>query len=189
MRLIPLVLLLMVCGGCSLPLTTVTEPAPLGIPPQSELLNIRFKRWSKPLFSGLLGIQREDDTLRYILLDGSGITLARAVVHHDGSNTELVAISKIKESGLPGYLAGALQKIYLLQPAAQPCSRTFFFKLCAEQSTTNNIKYMRAGPFTVFHINYQNDPNSEGVSTILFSQPWLGMQMTLQKLNQKKNTL
>lgn len=188
MRLIPFLMFLITCTSCSLPLTHIVEPIDLKGAPQAKLLNIRFERWSEPLFSGLLGIKRENNTLRYILLDGSGLTLARALVHPDGTYTELKAISKIKESGLPGYLAGALQKIYLLQPADRPCSQTFFFKLCVEKGPTNNLKYMRAGPFTVFHIDYQNEKNTEGASTILFSQPWLGVKMTLQHLNKKEKT-
>ena len=140
---------------------------------------------SELILSHVLGIKREDGSLSYILLDGSGLTLAQARVHYDGTNTDLKAISKIKESSLPNFLAKALQRIYLIAPAGQPCNRTFFFKLCQEQSTNNIFKSMYWGPFTVFHIDYKIGGRQDMVSTVIFSQPWLGIKLSLQRVNRK----
>ncbi len=172
MNISPLVVCLLFLTSCSLPITHFTTSGELEGNQQSKLMKIHFQQWSKPLFAGLIGIQKEKDTLRYILLDSSGITLAQARVMQDGNYTQLKANPEIKKSGLPGFLAHTLQRIYLLQPAHYPCSQTFFFKLCKHIDGLNKNKYLHAGPFTVFDIDYSS------LKTV-FSQPWLGIQMTL----------
>ena len=180
MRLLSLLLLLFICGGCSLPRTRLIPVDAYTKDHHPQLLRLRFERWGQLLFSGLIGIDRGDDYLRYILLDGSGITLARARVDQDGNSSDLKAGTMIRESGLPAFLSETLQRIYLVQPTTLPCSSTFFFKLCLEQKTKNRQKILSAGPFTVFKIVYTQTCPTTDQPSIIFSQPWLGIRLTLR---------
>lgn len=186
MRYCLLLIVVLICTSCSLPMTKNTELTDLESSYMSKVFNIQFSRWSESTFSGLLAVKREGDTLRYVLLDGSGITLAQARVHGDGNFSELKAVAKMKESGLPAFLASVLQRIYLVKPANTPCSQTFFFKLCEEKGTTINRKFMRIGPFTVYDIQYEKENESRNLMTLIYSQPWLGIQITLRPLSSKK---
>jgi len=182
MRYWPLFIFLLLFTGCSLPKTHIGAPAVLDDTPASQLLNISFKRWSKPIFSGLLAIKRGDKTISYVLLDSSGLTLAQALVNHDGNYSELKAVPKITDSGLPSFLARALWRIYLLTPGRKPCSHSLLFKFCAEYDKVSGHKYVGMGPFTLFDIKYLKEKKDEAISTTVYSQPWFGIQITLKQL-------
>lgn len=174
---------MLLSAGCALPASNIPfSPKTTAQPPQAQLLHIRFKRWSKPIYSGLLGIRRKGNSLQYVLLDGSGVTLAQANVQHDGSYSELKAVPKIQESSLPDFLASALQRIFLLEPSTKPCSRNFLIKFCKKEDAIQNRKFMSFGPFKVFDILYKKVNRGNIGVEIIFSKPWFGVQMTLSPL-------
>ncbi len=184
LRIILLFWLLFSCVGCSLPHTRNIGPSdPAVSQDQSVFWKIRFFRWSKPLFSGLLGIKFEQRSLQYVLLDGSGITLARAQVDRSGKISNQSGIARIIDSGLPNYLGSALSKIYFLEPANMPCSHTFFFKLCKERGKNDIVKSLTSGPFTLYTIKYLSRV-ADSPAAIRFSQPWYGVRIEFNDVEQ-----
>jgi len=184
LRIILLFWLLFNCLGCSLPHTRIIGPSdPAVSHDQSVFWKIRFFRWSKPLFSGLLGIKFDQHSLRYVLLDGSGITLARAQVDQSGNISNQRGITRITDTGLPNYLGSVLTKIYFLEPANLPCSHTFFFKLCKEQGKNGMVKSLITGPFTLYTIKYLNRV-ADSPASIRFSQPWYGVRIEFDPVEQ-----
>ncbi len=175
--------LLFTCLGCSLPLTKdISSHSSTPGLDQSLLWKIQFHRWSKPVFTGLLGLRLQKNSLHYVLMDGSGITLIQAQVSHDGNISGQKGVNHITKSELPEYLAESLQKIYFLEPKAQQCSTTFFFKLCRKKGKNMIVKHLSLGPFTLHRTEYKI--NREGKQTmILFSQPWYGIRITLKSLD------
>lgn len=184
LRIILLFCLLFSCVGCSLPKTRNISPTGLAtVQDQSVFWKIRFFRWSKPVFSGLLGIKFEQHSLHYVLLDGSGITLVRARVDQSGKISNQSGIARIINSGLPNFLGSALTKIYFLEPANMPCNHTFFFKLCKEQGKNGIVKSLTTGPFPLYTIEYL-DRVAENPAAIRFSQPWYGIRIEFNDVEQ-----
>jgi hypothetical protein len=180
-NLIPLLCLLF--SACSLPVHTGGSfPMSQGDP--HVLMRIHIESWGTPRFTGLLGLQFHDTGLTYMLLDATGITLLESLVPRDGDFTLIRAAGTLGESSLPGFLASSLRKIFLIDPATEPCADTLILRFCKEKTEANHIKkYVATGPFTFWKAEFNSSTPEKTLPAISFSEPWLGVSLSLTNLN------
>lgn len=182
------VLLGLVCAAsCSLPVKHggIRQEGTTG---ETQLMKIRIKQWGNTRFSGLLVLQNHSTEVYYILLDATGVKLLEARVEKNGDYEIIRASGPVKDTQMPDFLAKSLQRIYLIEPDTAPCSRNMFFWLCLEESADQHmIKYARAGPFTIWSVDYKYDSNSTDWLEVSMSLPWFGVKLTLIRVNHSNN--
>ncbi len=184
-----------ICCGIGLVLCSCTLP-PTATRPESlsgsdggagRLLHLRVERWDKPRFSGLLGWREKPAGLYYVLLDATGVKLLEAEVAVDGSHKLLRVGGPLQKSDFAPFLSKALARIYLQEPDHLPCSGSWLYQLCREESAENGWrKYGQAGPFTVWQVSTgqvsQASLTATGseVEAVVYHQPWLGVRIILE---------
>ncbi len=151
-------------------------------------MKIRIKQWGNTRFSGLLVLQNHSTEVYYILLDATGVKLLEARVEKNGDYEIIRASGPVKDTQTPDSLAKSLQRIYLIKPDTAPCSRNMLLWLCLEESADQHmIKYARAGPFTIWSVDYKYDSNSTDWLEVSMSLPWFGVKLTLIRINHSNN--
>lgn len=182
------VLLGLVCAAsCSLPVKHggIGQEGTTG---ETQLMKIRIKQWGNTRFSGLLVLQNHSTEVYYILLDATGVKLLEARVEKNGDYEIIRASGPVKDTQMPDFLAKSLQRIYLIEPDTAPCSRNMLLWLCMEESADQHmIKYARAGPFTIWSVDYKYDSNSTDWLEVSMSLPWFGVKLTLIQVNHSNN--
>ena len=171
----------MLLSSCSLPDYSHRNMGEIEQQAAGQLYNIRIERWGSVRFSGLLVVRERQAGLYYAMLDPSGVKLVEAEVDPLGEHRLLDAKMGIKDTRLPEYLSSSLQRIYLLEPAELPCSRTFLLKFCRKRSAggdSGQLKYLQAGPVTFWKVETGNEGDRGAIT--LYSQPWLGMRIYLE---------
>ena len=178
------VLLSFVCtASCSLPVKHrgIRQEKTSG---ETQLMKIRIKQWGNTRFSGLLVLQNHSTEVYYILLDATGVKLIEARVKKNGDYEIIRASGPVKDTQMPNFLAKSLQRIYLIEPDTAPCSRNMLLWLCLEESADQHmIKYARAGPFTIWSVDYKYDSNLTSWHKASMSIPWLGVKLILKRVN------
>ena len=165
-------------GGCALPgHPPVEQTLPTS---QSPLLwKMRMYRWGDVVFSGLLVTRKESgNAISYVLLDGTGIKLLHARVNAGGEQEILSVLPPLRKKRLPGFMASALDDIFLLEPDGVDCGRNWLLWLCRENGDEQVVKKAGAGPITFWSAHYipkGDDPRHE----ISFAMPWVGVRMVL----------
>lgn len=182
------VLLGLVCAAsCSLPVKHggIRQEGTTG---ETHLMKIRIRQWGNTRFSGLLVLQNHSTEVYYILLDATGVKLLEARVEKNGDYEIIRASGPVKDTQMPDFLAKSLQRIYLIEPDTAPCSRNMLLWLCLEESADRHmIKYARAGPFTLWSVDYKYDNNSTDWLEVSMSLPWFGVKLTLIRVNHSNN--
>ncbi len=146
-----------------------------------QLKNIVIYSFGNQQFSGLLGLIKQPDGLYYYLLDATGIKLLEVEVKSNGQFDTKNGLKKLTDSSLPGILAKSLLRIYIIEPAELPCSTHIFHRICREQLGDNAlIKYARTGFFTNWQIRYETGIDSG----ITYTQPWVGLKITLSEVKE-----
>ena len=176
--------LIFICTvSCSLPIK-YTEINQEKINNETQLLKIRIKQWGNTRFSGLLVLQKHSSEIYYILLDATGVKLLEARLEKKGNYEIIRASGPIKNTQLPDFLAKSLHKIYFIEPDTEPCSRNMLLWLCMEESADRHIiKYAKAGPFTLWSVDYKYDSNSTDWLEVSMSKQWLGIKLILIRTN------
>jgi hypothetical protein len=183
MKKLPLLLLILaLVAGCALP---ARQPAPVLDQPAADInvlwqLSISQGRTLK--FSGLLGTRREADGLYYVLLDGTGVTLLEARLTARGEQQPIRELGFLREHRLRGFLADSLYRIFLLEPADEPCGRNFLLRLCRKEGEEQRAqKTARAGPVTLWSVEYLSAAAEDDWTEVTFTRPWLGVSLTLTR--------
>jgi hypothetical protein len=180
--LLIVIVLLLVLSSCSLPVSTLPEEPVPQEKHESQLLSIRIERWSSVRFSGLLALQERDAGLYYVLLDATGVKLVETLVSKDGSYNLIHANGPLKDSGLVAFLSEALARVYLFEPRNRPCSRNWLLGFCHQKTGEGQwLKSVKVGPVTIWEALiadlHEDDPLA------VYSQPWLGVRILLEKLH------
>jgi hypothetical protein len=171
--------------ACSLPIKHKSMMRGEAKTGDSQLLNIRIERWGTTRFSGLIALQERSNGIYYVLLDATGVKLMEAMVKEDGNHELVRAHGALKDTHLPEFLSESLQKIYLIEPDILPCSRTLLLWFCMEKLEDNHWhKYMQAGPFRLWSVDYSAGKNNTEWPASSFSQPWIGVNVILTESNQ-----
>jgi hypothetical protein len=151
---------------------------------ETQLMKIRIKQWGNTRFSGLLVLLNHSTEVYYILLDATGVKLIEARVKKNGDYEIIRASGPVKDTQMPNFLAKSLQKIYLIEPHTVPCSRNMLLWLCLEEYADQHmIKYARAGPFTIWSVDYKYANNLTSWHEASMSIPWLGVKLILIRVN------
>lgn len=174
-----LLLALFTGSSCSLPHHIKTLSNTLELRPAPHIKRLSLTHFGDIRFTGLIVLRFGENTIHYALLDGMGIKLLEATVLEDQRYTVQGGIAKVSESPLPEILAEALIRIYLLHPAELPCSRSVLNTFCEkDMDDKSGMKYFRIGPFTSWRVRY----SAETDNTTLYSQPWLGLVLTITEV-------
>ncbi|MDF1614735.1 hypothetical protein [Desulfurivibrio dismutans] len=181
MKAAALILLVMLLAGCALP---ARPPEPslqasyIDIAADA-LWRVTISQGEERKFSGLLGTRRENGGLHYVLLDGTGVTLLAARLSADGEMTKLRQLGVFDGHRLPDFLATSLYRIFLLEPAATPCSRNFLLQLCRRETAQGEKKYARAGFLPWWSVEYVTAAEESQQPGITFKNTWLGVTLQL----------
>ena len=81
--------------------------------PENSLWKLRLERFGKERFSGIMALQLEESGMKFQLLDATGITLLTAGIKPDGQLVISQVVPQVERTGLPGYLARGLRRIFL----------------------------------------------------------------------------
>ncbi len=170
-----LVLSLTLLAGCA--------AIPPAAPPRAEegrversLYALQLQRWGETRFSGILAVQRAPGTLRYALLDASGVKLLEAR-QNEGAGQEVLHVKAVvADSGLPGFLGTALERLFWLRAWCPPCSGPWWRRLCREAGGGTSGRF---GPLPLWRVEH---PAGEVAGELTYSQPWIGMRLTLRPL-------
>ena len=177
-KIIILLVLLVLLSGCAIP---GHPPATqVRATPQSPALwKVRMYRWGDVVFSGLLLTRMEtEDAISYVLLDGTGIKLLQARVTLGGEQVVSSVLPPLRNKRLPGFMASALNDIFLLEPDGEACGRNGLVWLCREHKDEQVWKKAGAGPITFWSAQYA-PAKENGGQEISFSMPWVGVRMVL----------
>ena len=172
-----------VLGACSLPYASSKKDLGAGNQSTARLLNIRIERWDEVRFSGLLALREQGGGLYYALLDATGVKLLEVEVAGDGGYHLLHAKGALKESGLDGFLAEVLTRIYLREPATLPCVGSWLHEFCRQEGAEGEgwQKYGKAGPWQIWQVAATYGPGGgPGNEAMIYRQPWLGIRIYLE---------
>ncbi|MEE4241953.1 MAG: hypothetical protein V2I36_10845 [Desulfopila sp.] len=165
--------------GCALPPTLQYDGREREIILQGKPLNIRIDRWGATQFTGLIGMRQREENLHYALLDATGVKLLEAEVNPEGGYEPVRSAGPLKNSALAPFLSQALARIYLQEPATQPCSGSWWYRLCRHEKLEGGwIQYGKNGPFTLWKAEILQGIDEKNMA-ILYHQPWLGIQILL----------
>lgn len=139
-----------------------------------QLYKISISRWQKSVFTGLLAVERKTDSIRYGLLDTSGIRLFSAEIYPDKKFELINSIKSIEETKLPEYVSLWLKRTMLLEPDELPCSWMGVNSFCLESGR----KTARLGTF--LHWSVLEIKNKK---TYQYDQPFIGVQLSLTAMN------
>ncbi|MGB3223346.1 MAG: hypothetical protein WBB23_11145 [Desulforhopalus sp.] len=177
-------LLCLVLTSCSLPIATVLDEPLRSEGKSARLLNIRIERWEELRFSGLLALQEQEDGLRYVLLDATGVKLLEGLAKTDGKHIMIRAGGALKDAGLNEFLSEALARLYLYLPEQLPCSRSWLLRLCCLQDSENKwSKSAYVGPVRLWQATEKEVDGGGGETTVTYCQPWLGVRIFLKKVD------
>lgn len=171
--------LCLLLGACSVPYAVLIKDPAAGSQSTAQLLNIRIERWGEMRFSGLLALRKQGPGLYYALLDATGVKLLEVSVAGDGEYQLLHAKGALKESGLDGFLAEVLARIYLREPATLPCVGSWLYEFCRRDDPDGKgwQKFGQAGPLQIWQVKTAVDPGNEAM---IYRQPWLGIRLYLE---------
>ncbi len=175
--------LCLLLGACSVPYAVLEKDPAAGSRSTARLLNIRIERWDEVRFSGLLALRKQGAGLYYALLDATGVKLLEVEVAGDGGYHLLHAKGTLKESGLDGFLAEVLERIYLLEPVTLPCAGSWLYEFCRQEDADGKgwKKYGQAGPLQIWQVTAADAPGHvPGNEAMIYRQPWLGIRLYLE---------
>lgn len=168
--------LCLLLAGCAAPPPPVAPPAAGEGAVARSLYAVQLQRWGEPRFSGILALQRAPGTLRYALLDASGLKLLEAQQQEGAGQEVLHAKGVVADSGLPGFLGTALERLFWQRAWCPPCSGPWWRRLCREEGGGTSGRF---GPLPLWRVD---SPASEMVGELTYSQPWIGMRLSLRPL-------
>lgn len=181
MRLVVTLFFLLALCGCSVPSHLIRDTNTVLQAENGEVFNITIERFGKTKFSGLLGLQRVEYGVHYVLLDASGIKLLEAEITTLGEQKILHAKGPMQESKLPEYVATWLRRIYLISPNQAPCSSSMLKSFCLRPvEHVGDRKNLRFTSFLMWDV--QQSTLQSGKESIAYSEPWIGIEIVINEI-------
>jgi hypothetical protein len=178
-NLLLMLTIMLLAAGCSSPVRS-PSPAREQTAHADAVWQIEISRRGDLKFAGLLGTRLDGEGLYYVLLDSSGVTLLEARLDADGKQQSIRKLAIFREHRLPGFLATALHRIFLLEPAGAGCGRNFLPRLCQKQTAGQQmVKTARLGPVGLWSVEYSPAIIPGEWTGITFDNPWLGVTLAL----------
>jgi len=182
-----LALTLLVGGGCS----TVGHPRRISWPVAGEvtdghLWTMELTAGGRERFTGLLATHLDGDGLHYVVLDPTGITLLRARLDHEGASHLEESLKPVRDTGLPKYLARAMERIFRAGPQDGECVRSGLIRFCdSSPNPHQRRREARAGPFLLWSVEYTLDASASTPATgSVHYAPWGRPRLHLEPLSQ-----
>lgn len=180
MRNIGLILLaLLLISGCAVPNGSLQSARQGETAGEGQLLDIRILRWDTTVFSGLLLWRWDGDDISYVLLDAIGLKLIEARVTNEDSYRLVGGGGVMKSSQLVPFLSTAMARMYLVQPATEPCSSQGILQLCRETRDDGYSQQAKLGPLPYWRVEESGGADGTG-RRMEYHQPWLGMQIVVE---------
>lgn len=180
-RLLLSLLVITLLGGCALSSQQTVDSLDR-FEGSGALWKIKISRWGTVRFTGLLAPQVDKGALHYAVLDGTGITLLEARVTSGGEQQVVHVVEMLHKYHLPEFLADSLYRIFLLEPGENSCERGWLFRFCHEQPNEVLVrKVAKAGPVSLWSVDYLLAGNTQQLEKITYLVPWLGMKLSLVK--------
>ncbi len=175
------------CAASNRPLApTILVPTVDNSP---EFYTVTIKDPTQTRFTGLLGISANNHGLHYILLDATGITLLEARIDTRGNVQSKRVFGPLQKSRLPGFLAGALKRIFLEQPTPLPCEKQLLSTFCEERFTPESgRKWRQTGPFTWWSVEFSDTALNNHRQSLVYAQFLSGITLYLTKDSLKTMT-
>ena len=180
-KLFMLIAVFGILGGCALPSRQLLQTP--GLADETAVLwNIRIRQRQVERFSGLLAVRAEKAGLYYVLLDGAGIKLLEARLAADGGREIVSVRAPLRRHRLPEFLADALSRIFLLEPAGEPCGQAWLLRLCREKPAEGQSrKTALAGPITLWSAAYLAGEDDGQWAEVVYAVPWQGATIMLTR--------
>ncbi len=171
--------------GCAASLTPApTNPALL--PAEPTLWKLALRRGGEPRYTGLLLLSRAEEGIGMVLLDPTGIKLLEGRVKESGAVAEVKALQPVADRGLPDFLGGVVQRLFLLAPppVGEPCRPEGFGKLCQGLDESGRLVRIKSwGPFVLWAADYSI--NNEIAPPLLtgarLDEGWLTPEVGLER--------
>ncbi|HIJ78978.1 MAG: hypothetical protein OEY01_07895 [Desulfobulbaceae bacterium] len=186
-----LLLALVLLGGCALssrePVDVVDREALSG-----ALWKVEISQWGTVRFTGLLAprLETEKGILHYVLLDGTGIKLLEARVRPNGKQQIIQVVKMLHKYHLPVFMADSLSRIFLVEPELDRSPVGRLVRFDREQPDELLMrKLARVGPVCLWSVDYSLAPNTKQPAEITYIMPWLGMRLSLVKLDRLSPSL
>ena len=181
MRLTVILLFCLALCGCTVPSHISRDIKMVTKVDKGELFNMTIERFGETKFSGLLGLQRSESEVHYVLLDASGIKILEAKVVRSGEQKVLHAKGPMQDSELPDYMATWLRRIYLLNPLQEPCSSTMLKSFCFK--SMEQAGYRKTFRFTTFLMwDVQQSTLETGKGRVVYFEPWIGVKIVINEI-------
>lgn len=178
-------LLAALLAGCGAHLTpALTNPALL--PSEPTLWKLALRRGGEPRYTGLLLLSRADEGIGMVLLDPTGIKLLEGLVKESGVVAEVKALRPVADRGLPDFLGGVVQRLFLLPPppVGETCRPEGLGKLCQGFNEAGQLVRIRSwGPLVLWAADYSiNNETAPPLFTgARLDEGWLTPEVGLER--------
>ncbi len=172
-------------AGCAAHLSPApTNPALL--PAEPTLWKLALRRGGEARYTGLLLLSRDEKGTGMVLLDPTGIKLLEGRVNETGAVTGVKALQPVADRGLPNFLGGVVQRLFLLAPppVGETCRPAGFGQLCQGLNGSGQLVRIRSwGPLVLWAADYSI--NNEIAPPLLtgarLDEGWLTPEVGLER--------
>jgi len=184
-RPLAVALLVALLGGCAAALRPAAADLS-GLSAEPTLWKLALRRGGEPRYTGLLLLSRGEEGVGMVLLDPTGIKLLEGRVKETGEIAEVKALRPVADRGLPDFLGGVVQRLFLLAPppAGATCRPAGFGQLCQGLNESGQLVRIRSwGPFVLWTADYSI--NNEMAPPLLtgarLGEGWLAPEVGLER--------
>ena len=184
MRLLFSVLLLITIAACSVKEMPPFPEMRRTLADRESLWQMRLEHRGRERFSGILALRSEENNIRMVLLDSTGIKLMEAVVGGNHKFEVVYAMKIVQDHNLPEYLCRSLEKIFLETPDELPCSGGWLYRLCRYAvSDGHGRKRASWGPIPLWKVDFLVDTSHPlTMKRAVLDSPWPGPKLILDML-------
>jgi hypothetical protein len=180
-----LALVALLLAGCATHLRPISA-APALLPAEQTLWKLALRRGGEARYTGLLLLSRDEKGVGMVLLDPTGIKLLEGRVNAAGEVAGVKALRPVADRDLPDFLAGVVQRLFLLAPppVGETCRPEGFGKLCQGLNPSGQLLRIRSwGPLVLWAADYSI--NNETAPPLLtgarLDEGWLTPEVGLER--------
>lgn len=178
-------LITVLLAGCATHLSRSTA-APALLPAEPSLWKLALRRGGEPRYTGLLLLSKGEDGIDMVMLDATGIKLLEGQVRESGEVVGVKALGPVVDRGLPDFLGGVVQRLFLLAPppTGETCRPEGFGKLCQGFNESGRLVRIRSwGPFVLWTAGYSinNEIAPARLIGAHLDEGWLAPEVGLER--------
>jgi len=146
---------LLLLAGCGTGLQ-VSNSLPELAGGEPTLWTVRLGRGGSELFAGILVMRRDEDMIKAVLLDSSGVKLLEEDVYRNGEYNITKALPLVRDKGLPAFLGKSLARLFFNNGDfhREVCRWDGFSRICSGERGGQQVKLAKFGPFVLWSADY-----------------------------------